>query len=77
MSTRLRRPGHGDFGAFQPGAANAMGYDDLKVIEAYEFLRSIADGIPHGATLADAVRSARALDAMVESVASGGWVRLP
>jgi predicted dehydrogenase len=76
MSTMFVGPPHGYFGAFQPGSANAMGYDDLKVIEAYEFLRSIADGNPHGSTLADAVRSARAIDAMVESAASGGWVRL-
>ncbi|MFJ9241435.1 Gfo/Idh/MocA family protein [Streptomyces sp. NPDC101776] len=66
-------PGDGEFGAFQPGAANAMGYDDLKVIEAYRFLRSIAEGVPHGATLPDAVRSAAVLDAMVRSVESGGW----
>ncbi|MEV5529826.1 Gfo/Idh/MocA family protein [Streptomyces prunicolor] len=66
-------PGDGEFGAFQPGAANAMGYDDLKVIEAYRFLRSVAEGVPYGATLADAVRSAAVLDAMVRSVETGTW----
>ncbi|MFG2776596.1 Gfo/Idh/MocA family protein [Streptomyces prunicolor] len=66
-------PGDGEFGAFQPGAANAMGYDDLKVIEAYRFLRSVAEGVPYGATLADAVRSAAVLDAMVRSVETGSW----
>ncbi|MBK3566838.1 Gfo/Idh/MocA family protein [Streptomyces sp. MBT62] len=66
-------PGDGEFGAFQPGAANAMGYDDLKVIEAYRFLRSVAEGKPYGATLPDAVHSAAVLDAMVRSVESGGW----
>jgi predicted dehydrogenase len=66
-------PGHGEFAAFQPGAANAMGYDDLKVIEAYRFLRSVAEGTPHGATLADAVHSAAALDAMARSASSGAW----
>ncbi|MGX1567024.1 Gfo/Idh/MocA family protein [Streptomyces sp. NPDC055506] len=66
-------PGHGEFAAFQPGAANSMGYDDLKVIEAYRFLRSVAEGIPHGATLTDAVHSAAALDAMARSAASGAW----
>ena len=70
-------PGHGDYAAFQPGAAIAMGYDDLKVVEAHRFLRSIADGAPHGATLDDAVRSAAALDAMARSAESGGWVSLP
>ncbi|CAL9368879.1 Gfo/Idh/MocA family oxidoreductase [Streptomyces sp. Tu 3180] len=74
VSTLYVGPGHGEFGAFQPGAANAMGYDDLKVVEAYRFLRSVAEGVPHGATLADAVRSAAALDAMVRSAGSGAWV---
>ena len=67
-------PGHGAYGAFQPGSATAMSYDDLKVIEAYRFLRSIADGTPHGTTLGDAVASARILDAMAASVSTGRWV---
>ncbi|MEU6548439.1 Gfo/Idh/MocA family oxidoreductase [Streptomyces sp. NPDC046859] len=67
-------PGDGEFGAFQPGAANAMGYDDLKVVEAYRFLRSIAEGTSYGATLDDAVHSAAVLDAMVRSAGSGTWV---
>ncbi|MGW0842876.1 Gfo/Idh/MocA family protein [Streptomyces sp. NPDC002787] len=69
-------PDHGTYGAFQPGSANAMGYDDLKVIEAYNFLRSIAEGTPYGTTLADAVHSATALDAMSRSADSGAWVTL-
>ncbi|WP_329415564.1 Gfo/Idh/MocA family oxidoreductase [Streptomyces sp. NBC_00704] len=73
VSTVYVGPGDGEFGAFQPGAANAMGYDDLKVVEAYRFLRSVAEGVPHGATLADAVHSARVLDAMTRSAHSGGW----
>ena len=53
-----------------------MSYDDLKVIEAYSFLRSVAEGTAHGATLADAVRSAAALDAMLRSAERGEWVSL-
>jgi DNA-binding NarL/FixJ family response regulator len=34
----------------------ALGYDDLKVIEARDFLRSIAEGRSSGTELADAVR---------------------
>ncbi|CAM5608348.1 MULTISPECIES: Gfo/Idh/MocA family protein [Streptomyces] len=77
VSTVYVGPGAGEFAAFQPGAANAMGYDDLKVIEAYRFVRSIAEGTPYGTTLADAVHSATVLDAMAESAASGTWVTLP
>ena len=76
VTTVYAGPGHGEFAAFQPGAANAMGYDDLKVIEAYRFLRSVAEGTPHGATLTDAVHSAAALDAMARSAQSGSWAEV-
>ncbi|WP_130330933.1 Gfo/Idh/MocA family oxidoreductase [Streptomyces sp. BK022] len=77
VSTVYVGPGDGEFAAFQPGAANAMGYDDLKVVEAYRFLRSVAEDKPYGATLADAVRAAGVLDAMAVSAESRGWVDLP
>ncbi|MFE2099832.1 MULTISPECIES: Gfo/Idh/MocA family protein [unclassified Streptomyces] len=77
VSTVYVGPGDGEFAAFQPGAGNAMGYDDLKVIEAYRFLRSIAEGRPYGATLADAVHGAAVLDAMAVSAETGTWVSLP
>ncbi|RPE42015.1 putative dehydrogenase [Streptomyces sp. Ag109_O5-1] len=76
VSTVYVGPGHGEYGAFQPGSANAMGYDDLKVIEARNFLRSIAEGTSYGATLEDAVHSATALDAMSRSAEQGTWVSL-
>ncbi|MBW6432815.1 Gfo/Idh/MocA family oxidoreductase [Actinoplanes hulinensis] len=69
-------PGDGAHGDFQPGAGIPLGYDDLKVIEAGLFLRSIAEGVPHGATLADAIAAAEILDAVTESAASGRWVGL-
>ncbi|MEU1947160.1 Gfo/Idh/MocA family oxidoreductase [Streptomyces sp. NPDC020125] len=74
VSTVYIGPGHGEYAAFQPGAANSMGYDDLKVIEAYHFLRSIAEGTAYGATLDDAVHSATVLDAMARSAERGTWV---
>jgi len=77
FSTVQVGPGHGDFAAFQPGSGVAMGFDDLKVIEAANFLRSIADQAPHGATVEDAVRSAATLDAMVRSAETGTWVKVP
>ncbi|MFD6286100.1 Gfo/Idh/MocA family protein [Streptomyces sp. NPDC060205] len=74
VSTLYVGPGHGEYAAFQPGSANSMGYDDLKVIEAHNFLRSIAESTPYGATLEDAVHSATALDAMARSAEHGTWV---
>ncbi len=76
LSTVFVGPRHGAYGAFQPGSATSMGYDDLKVIEAYNFLRSIETGQPQGGTIADAVHSAEALAAMTESVSTGTWVSL-
>jgi len=76
VSTVHVGPGHGEFAAFQPGAANAMGYDDLKVVEAHRFLRSIAEGVPYGATLTDAVHSAAVLDAMARSAERRAWVEV-
>jgi len=77
VSTVYVGPPHGFYGAFQPGAANGMGYDDLKVIEAYQFLRSVAEQKPYGATLDDALRSAQVLDAVAESANGGHWVKVP
>ncbi|MFJ1606205.1 Gfo/Idh/MocA family protein [Streptomyces sp. NPDC088253] len=76
VSTVYVGPGDGEYAAFQPGSANSMGYDDLKVIEAHHFLRSIAENTSYGATLADAVHSAAALDAMSRSAERGTWVPL-
>ena len=74
VATRFVGPGSGDYVAFQPGAANPMSYDDLKVIEAARFCGSIADSTRAGATIDDAVRAAEVLDAMTTSVREGTWV---
>ena len=63
VSTLYVGPGHGDYAAFQPGAA----------IERRKLCASITDGAPHGTTLADAVRSGIALDAMARSAETGAW----
>lgn len=73
---RFSGPGDGEYLAFQPGAGIAMGYDDTKVIEAAQFIRAIAGQGSEQPTLDDAVASAQALDAMVESARTGTWVVL-
>jgi predicted dehydrogenase len=77
VSTVLVGPGTGEYAAFQPGAANPLGYDDLKVVEARDLLLSIAGGRPFGAGLPDAVRAATVLDALVTSSATGTRVDVP
>ena len=67
------RPGHGEFGRFQPDAAVAMGFDDLKVIEAHTFLESVLDGGQRAPGVAEAVAVAEVLSAMERSCESGAW----
>ena len=74
-TTVLANPTHGEFGAFQPGGGIAMGYDDLKVIEAVRLARSIVAGGPIGATIHDAKRAAELVDAMQTSITSHSWVK--
>jgi len=66
-------PEHPPFAHFQPGPGIAMGYDDLKVIEASLFLQSIADGVQREPGVREALATARVLDAMDRSSASGRW----
>jgi predicted dehydrogenase len=76
FTTTYVTPGEGELGAFQPGSGIAMGYDDLKVIEARRLVQSIAEGKPYGATIHDALVAARTVDAMTRSADERTWVTL-
>jgi predicted dehydrogenase len=65
--------GMGDFDRFQPGAGISMGYDDLKVTEAYKFLTSIAEDRQREPGMAEIVSAMRVVEAMYRSCDSGGW----
>jgi predicted dehydrogenase len=71
--THYVAPGDGEFGRFQPAAGIAMGFDDLKVVEAHRLIRSIATGTACGATVEDALYAAEVIEAMAESAASRRW----
>jgi predicted dehydrogenase len=75
VTTRYVGPGDGEYAAFQPGSAMAMGYDELKIIEAQRFLQSIKSGQAVGATIWDAVAAAQVIEAISESVRNGSWAR--
>jgi predicted dehydrogenase len=66
-------PSHPDFAAFQPGAGIAMGYDDLRVIEARVFLESIRDGRQQEPGIVEMAECARVLAAHERSHATGLW----
>jgi predicted dehydrogenase len=72
-TTVFASPGHGDFAAFQPGGGIAMGYDDLKAIEAKLFIESVLSGIQKAPSVADAWSAAAVIDACVVSAESKKW----
>jgi predicted dehydrogenase len=69
----LMGPQHPDFARFQPGQGIPMGYDDLKVIEAYRFLQSVADGEQREPGVREMAVTARVIDAIARSCESGRW----
>ena len=66
-------PQHGEFGVFQPGAGIGMGFDDLKVIEAMLFIRSVLTGTQLAPSVADCWSTAEIIEAATASAASGLW----
>jgi predicted dehydrogenase len=74
VATMYVGPGTGHYAAFQPGAGIAMGYDDLKVVEAEHFVRSIAEKRPIGATIDDMVTTAALIEAITTSCDERRWV---
>jgi len=70
----LCEPGQGDFSRFQPGPAIAMGYDDLKVIEASRFFGGILEGRQHSPSMDDMAEAAAVVEALAISAERGGWV---
>jgi predicted dehydrogenase len=64
---------HPDFAAFQPGTGVPMGYDDLRVLEARNFLASVRDREQRRPGLDEMVACARVLDAIERSAESGVW----
>jgi predicted dehydrogenase len=65
-----RFPYHGNF---VPGSANGIGFEDLVVIEDYEFCRSVAAGRPHRPGFDDAVEWVSVQAALLRSVETGRW----
>ncbi len=72
-TTVYAEPGDGDFGRFQPGGGVAMGFDDLKTIEAHLFLTSVLSGEQLAPSVADGWAAAAVVDASERSVATRAW----
>ena len=63
-------PGHGHF---NPGPGLGLGYDDLKVLETYHFLQSIAEGRQGEPGFNEALAVAGVLSAVERSWSSERW----
>ena len=69
----LAGPDHPLHGRFSPGAGIGRGYDDLKTIEAYHFLQSIASGIQGEPGFDRALAVAVVQEAIARSCQSDRW----
>lgn len=58
---------------FVPGGGNSIGYEDMKVIEALEFLRAVLGERPSDPSFDAALQVANVMDAMVRSWDSERW----
>ena len=65
-----RFPYHGHF---VPGSANGIGFEDLVVIEDYEFCRAIAEERPFSPGFGEAVEWVSVQAALLKSVETGCW----
>ena len=60
-------------GNIVPGNGNSIGYEDLKLIELYEFLQAVGSGAMFSPDFEAAARVAEVQAAMARSWESGGW----
>jgi predicted dehydrogenase len=60
-------------GAIVPGGGNSIGYEDMKLIEALEYLRSVEAGRQHQPGFVDALANQSVAAAMARSFASERW----
>jgi len=69
----LGGPRYGDHERFNPGDGIGIGYEELKVIEAYNFLASIVENQQRAPSFAEARALAHVQSAMEHSWQSGQW----
>ncbi|MGX8775275.1 Gfo/Idh/MocA family protein [Propionibacterium freudenreichii] len=62
-----------NFSRFQPGAGTSMGFDDLKAIEAAQFIESVLTGKQLAPSAADGWAAAEVDQATVASARDGQW----
>jgi predicted dehydrogenase len=66
-------PQHGLHARFNPGAGVGLGYEDLKTIEAYQFLKSVAEQHQAEPGVTEALRVAEVLAAIERTWETESW----
>jgi predicted dehydrogenase len=74
--TILAGPEHPDYAHFCPAPGHGLGINDLKVIEARNLLRAIADGAHARPGFDVGLRVQRVMEAMERSHGSGAWTKV-
>jgi predicted dehydrogenase len=69
-------PAHPYGEALWPIPALGIGYGETKIIECYELMRAVAEGVPAGPDFRDGYQIARICEAIAESAETGAWVEL-
>ena len=69
----LSGPEHPFHAQFNPATGTGLGYDDLKVIETYQFLKSVACGQLGEPSFSEAVTVANVQAAIIRSWGTGAW----
>ena len=65
-----RHPYHG---AFVPGDANSIGFEDMVAVQDHEFLTAVSQGRPHSAGIEEALATVSVQAAMLKSWETGAW----
>ncbi len=76
FTTILTGPEHPPFGSFVPAPGHQIGFQDLKTIEAAEFLRALGGGEAVWPDFAEALKIERFIHAVALSAREGRRVRL-
>ncbi|GKU83594.1 Gfo/Idh/MocA family protein [Niallia sp. NCCP-28] len=67
-------PDHKGYSAFYPAAGIAIGYNDMKVLEANELLSAVSKGTPYTCDFEFGAQIDQTVSAILESAAQKSWI---
>ncbi|TWX64347.1 Gfo/Idh/MocA family oxidoreductase [Colwellia demingiae] len=73
-TTIYSSPAHPNHERFNPAPGTGLGYDDLKVIECFEFLKAVSNGTEADPSLKEALAVAKVQQAILASWDKQAWV---